>query len=190
MFTAILGLASLGLGIAGSIMSGKAADEAAEHVKKQQKEVERNKGEQQAWFNKLYYQDVTNRTDVQQMLNKINEQQRTAGKQQLALNTAIGATDEAKVASQDSLNKSYAGLMGQLAINAQTRRDALANDWRNRLDNYSQQTNDMYGKIADIYTGKSDAWAQTASNAYSTAFNQIGSDLDSMTENAKWQKWV
>lgn len=185
-----MGLASLGLGIAGSAKSSEAAEQAAEQVKKQQQEIERNKAYQEALFNKQYYQDVTNRADVQQMLNKIDEQQRTAFKQQQAQDIVTGATDEAKIANQDSLNKSRADMLGQLAVNAQTYRDNLLNNWRDRLDTYSGQAQNMYGKIADIYTGKSDSWAQTASNAYNTAFNQLGTGLDKITKNAKWQNWI
>ena len=155
-------------GIASSIVSGiqgaKAADAArAEHAQKN--------AMLDNWFNKQYYSDITQRTDVQNMLRIMQENQDKQAKRDDAIAAITGATPEAQLAAQGNRNKSYADALAEIASNASTLKDTY-------LQNYMTQkmgmTNPEYGIRSNLAT----QWGQAGTNLFKSGASLLGSGID------------
>ena len=173
---AILGIISAALGVASAIGAGVKGAQSNKEIKSQQGIINKQHAEQEALFNRQYYQDMTDRTEVMDILRKMDEQENTARKRNQAQATVMGATDEAKLAMEDSLNKSRSETIANLASNASMLKDQYLSDWRNRMDNYYGQQIGMSDKIAGVHKNQSDQWSQAATNAFNTSFKISGAE--------------
>lgn len=180
----VLGGASILGGIGGAIGSSINARKAREELDKQNAIIDEQHAKNEAIFNKQYYQNITDRTEVQDMLRKLEENQRTQQKRNDAQTAITGATPEAQLASQNSLNKSYADAIAGIARNASTLKDGYLNNWQNQMNNYYAQRLGLSDKIAGSFTNESNQWGNMASNAFSTGATMLGNGLDSYL-NAK-----
>lgn len=169
-----LAIISLLAAIGGSVAAGVKANQAGEEVRSQKGLMAKQQAEQENLFNRQYYQDMTDRTEVSDMLRKLEEQNDTDRKRTEATAAITGATDEAKLAAADSRNKRRADAIAGIASNASTLKDQYLNDWRNRMDNYLGQQINMSDKMAAINQNMSNQWSQMATNAYKTGFNMMG----------------
>lgn len=118
-------------------------------------------------FNRQYYSDITKRTDVQNIMRLLQENQEQQAKRDEAIAAISGATPEAKLAAQDSRNKSYANAMAEIASNASQLKDAY-------LQNYQNQRLNLVNPQAQIYQNTSNQWSQAGTNLFGLGANMLG----------------
>lgn len=156
--------------------SSKAADAIAE-IRRQEGILKENYNEQKQLFDKQYYTNIMDRTDVQYALKQLREEQETERKRQAARNAISGATEEAQLAGQDSLNKSYADSTAKIASQANILKDGYMSNWQNYLQNYYAQRLGMSDKIAGVHQGMSNQWSQMASSAFKSGGAMLGNGM-------------
>jgi hypothetical protein len=164
------------LGLLGGIVSagigGWQAKQASEIA---QAEHKSNKALLGDVFNKQYYQDITKRTEIQDMMRLLQEGQDRQAKRDAAVSAITGATQESNLASQESRNKSFADSMAEVAKNASSLKDAYLSDYTNKLLA-------MTNPAVDILKNQSAQWSQASSNLFGTGAKLLGSGIDSLTE--------
>lgn len=158
---------SLLAGIGTSIASG-------EYAKKAQQATEKEHAQKSALldsvFNKQYYSDITKRTDVQNLMRMMQENQDRQAKRDDAVAAITGATPEAQLASQDSRNKSYANALADIASNASTLKDTY-------MQNYLVQRMGLNDPSAAIWSQYSKSLGDAGDNLFKTGFNLAGKGL-------------
>ncbi len=118
-------------------------------------------------FDKQYYQDVTQRSEIQDVLRLYQENSDRQARRDNAVAQVNGSTEEQQLAAQDSRNKSYANVLADVASNASQLKDSY-------LNNYIQQRLGITNPEASIYSNISNQWAQTGSNLMQTGAKMLG----------------
>ena len=157
-------------GLASSIVAGNRANEAANAARA---EYNQKQSMLDNWFNKQYYSDITQRTDVQNMLRILDENQQKQAKRDEAIGAITGATTEAQLAAQESRNKSYADALAEIASNASQLKDTY-------LQNYMAQKMGMTNPESGILANQANQWSSAASNLFGTGSSMLGSGLDGL----------
>ena len=160
-------LGGIGSSIASSAQAKKAANAATQ-------EYNQKIGMLDNWFNRQYYSDITKRTDVQNMLRLLQENQQQQAKRDDAVAAVTGATPEAQLAAQGNRNKSYADALAEIASNASSLKDTY-------LQNYMTQRLGMVNPQAQIHQNMSNMWGQAGTNLFKSGASLLGSGIDGMT---------
>lgn len=155
-------------------MAAKKAADARKAEMKNEIETQKEKNQEEAIFNRQYYQDMTERSEVQNMLRKLREQQTEQRHANEAKGTVLGETEEQKIAKQDSLNKSYADTIAEITSNASTLKDSYLKDYQNDLHTYYDKRREMNSAVAQMEKENSNQWGTTASNAFAAAAGAAG----------------
>ena len=166
----ILGGASLLAGLASSIVSSAQAKKAANAATQ---EYNQKTGMLDNWFNRQYYSDITKRTDVQNMLRLLQENQQQQAKRDDAVAAVTGATPEAQLAAQGNRNKSYADALAEIASNASQLKDTY-------LQNYMNQKMALNNPAYSLLANQSEQWSKAGSNLFSSGASQLGSGVDTI----------
>ena len=157
-------MAGIGTSIASGVIASNAAKEAKqEHIQKM--------GMLDNWFNKQYYSDITQRTDIQNMLRILQENQEKTAKRDEALAAITGATAESQLAAQESRNKSYADALAEIASNASTLKDTY-------LQNYMAQKMGAQNPQYSILTNLSSQLGSASSNLFTSGAKQLSTGID------------
>lgn len=123
------------LSIGGSIAGGIAGANAAS---KQRRMLQEQKQENQAWYDKNYYQDPTQRADAQAAISRMKDvmQQRT----QRAAGTAAvtGATEETVAAEKAAQNNALAEVTSNIAANNEQRKDQIEQTYQAKNDAFTE----------------------------------------------------
>jgi hypothetical protein len=173
----LLPLIGLGLSLASAGASAGVAGAQAKKAKAEQDAAQRQLDD---WYQNEMAGNILDRADTRSMLaeyrNSVKEQN------EKYLNNAIkgGATDEAKVAFNESMNQGYANAISRIMAQGQARKDSVA-------DSYMRGKMDYHNNLADMYmqTGKQMGDAiSSAGNAMSTAIS--GADLGSIGKGGKY----
>lgn len=122
MITSILGgLGALG-GLASSIIGGRKAAKAAEA---QQKALDEQKENEQAWYARNYYQNFLDSTEAKAAMRRVNDTLARQNEQARAAAAINGATPEAVQAVQEAGNETMADTMAGIAAQGTSRRQAV-----------------------------------------------------------------
>lgn len=155
-------------------MAAKNAKDAKETAMKNARENQEQKNQDEAIFNRQYYQDMTERTEVKNMLSKLREQQAEQRNANEARAAVLGTTEEQNIASQDSLNKRYADSVAEITSNASTLRDSYLKDYQNNLHTYYDKVRETNTNLSNMQKETSNQWAQAANNAFQAAGSFAG----------------
>lgn len=158
-------------------MASKRAGDAIGEIRSQEGILQENYNEQKKLFDKQYYTNILDRTDVQYALKQLRDEQDIERKRQAARNAISGATEETQLAGQDSLNKSYADSMAQIASQGNVLKDGYMSNWQNYLQNYYAQRLGLSDKIAGIHQGVSNQWSKMASGAFKSGSSMLGNGM-------------
>lgn len=166
MIGGIIGGAAGALGgIFGSFSKNKA-------LRKQQQMLDKERQENQDWFDRRYNEDVTQRADAQALLTNTAEMIRKRN-QQLAGATAVaGGTDESAAAAKEANAKALADATGQIAATADQRKDRIESTYNSRNSALNEKQRELEWQKhngMDVF-----------SNAIGGAINGVarGEDLD------------
>lgn len=177
-------LIGIGAGILGNIFGGIGS---AKQRKKAQTQLNNQIKENENIFNRDYYQDILNRSDVQNLLR--NTRNRIADANKIASNTAVvtGATPESVAAQKKNYAKAYSDLVSNIASQSSLLKQRAE-------DRYLANKNILLGQQADLYNDRASQWSNVASNAgnilgaFSTLYplstnKQSGKSLSGFADN-------
>lgn len=126
------GVLNVGGAIAGGIASSR-ANKKANDMMQQQKE--RN----QAWYDRNYNQDFTQRADAQNIINSTREMLQERSQRSAATNAVMGGTDEALAMEKEAQNKAVAQVTSNIAAQADNHKDRIEQAYMNADSSITQQ---------------------------------------------------
>lgn len=170
---AVIGAA---LSIGSSLFGGS---EAAKAERRRRENIQKQMDENQAWYNKNYNEDFTQRADAQAVLQRTEENIKKRNQQARARQAVLGGTEESVAAEKEANNKALADATSSIAEAAQQRKDDIDAQYRQTKANLQAQLNDSQA-------------AQAQNTAYATsgalmAASSIANALDS-TEKTNSEK--
>ena len=163
--------------LGGSIFGGiKASREA----KKQQKMLDAQKAENQAWYNRRYNEDGTQRADAQRLLTNTQDLLRRQTKAAQGANAVTGASTEAVAAQKAANNQALAETTSTIAAASDARKDNIEQQ-------YQTTNNALADKQMQISRQKQNAITQAVQGVAGTADNigGINDRFDKDTEKTK-----
>lgn len=125
---------------AGAIFGGIKASKAMKNVKNN---IEQQRRDNQAWFDRRYNEDATQRADAQRILAKTEESVRERNRQAAGAQAVMGGTEESLAAAKAANNQAVAEAASQIAVAADSRKDQIEQSYLSRDDQYDQQINDL-----------------------------------------------
>ncbi len=166
MIGAIIGAAaSLGSALYSGFKSAKAAKTAKRNIEKQ-------KAENAAWYNRRYNEDGTQRADAQRLLRKTQDAIKNRNKQAAATQAVVGGTEESVAATKEANANALAEAASAINAQADARKDTIEQSYRNTDTNLNNQLN-------NIETQRAQNIANAGAQAISAA-GQVGSAIDSL----------
>lgn len=169
------------VGIGSSAAAGVKANEAKKEALKKERDIARKEEKDESIFNKQYYQDMTKRTEVQNMLRILDENQKTAENRAAAKSAVTGATAEQQLAEREGIRKTYADRVAEIAGNASSLRDSYLQNYQSMSDANFEKRLGMRDQIAQINQQESANWGNAASNAFQSAFSFAGNAAGAST---------
>jgi hypothetical protein len=167
-----LGMAAIGssvnaaLGIANSIA---AADASA----KARKQLKAGDAFNENMFNKQYYQDMMDRSEVQSALNLQRKNDAMQAQQDAAQAAVMGATPEVQAAMQQQRNQGIANTIAQIAANTSAYKDAI-------LGNYQNAKNNYFNAMGNSYMNQSQQETNAAAQGWKMAADGAGTIVKSL----------
>lgn len=148
-------------GIYGGIKASKAARE-------QNRRLDELSKDNQAWFDRRYNEDATQRADAQRLITMTEESIKNRNKQAAAANAVMGGTNESLAAAKAANNQALTDTISQIAADAADRKDAIEQQYMtNKADIVSQQNAISAQKaqnITNAISGVANAAAGIAAN--------------------------
>lgn len=126
MIGAIIGA---GLSIAGSVAGGVAARKEAQ---KRAAMLESEKARNQAWYDRRYNEDSTQRADAQAALTRMREAMAERSARAAGTAAVMGGTEESVAAEKAAQNNALAGAVSDIAARGEARKDSVEAQYRDR----------------------------------------------------------
>lgn len=174
-------LGSIGAGIGGIVYAVRASKQAKESKKQleesiaaAQKDYKQKNAFLDNTFNRQYYSDVTQRTDIQNMMRLLDENQGEQAKRDEAMAAVMGGSPQVMLASQESRNKSYADAMAEIASSASQLKDTYMQNYVNTKMGMVDPSVAGYQQMAELLMQQSAQSGQASNNMFTTAFNLAG----------------
>ncbi len=159
-----MGLIGSAVGAGASIFGGIMASKA---MNKMKSNVEAQRKSNQAWYDRRYNEDATQRADAQQVLTQTQDMLRRNAEQTAGSAAVGGGTDESVAQAKAQATKTVGDVMSNMNVQADKRKDAIEQQYRANDDNYVNQLNQIeQGKANAI----SEAVQGVASAAQSSGF--------------------
>lgn len=133
-------LLGAGMSAVGSVFGGIAASKAMKKVKGS---LESQKRANEAWFNRRYNEDATQRADAQRILSRTEDMIRSRNKQAEGVQAVMGGTEESVAAAKSANSQAMAEAASQIAVNAAARKDQLEGQYQQRDAALDSQLNQM-----------------------------------------------
>jgi len=176
-----MGGLSLAMGIGSSIASSLSARNAAKEVRAKEALIGQQFAQNEALFNKQYYQDITKRTEIQNMLRILDENQKKADTREAARAAITGATPEQQLASKEVSRRTFADTVADIASNASQLRDQYLRDYQNQRNGYYAQRLGLQDQLAAIHTNTANQWATAATNAFKSGGSMLANGLGQLS---------
>ena len=162
-----IGLASAATGLASSIFGGSKAAKAAKQANRQ---LEQQKKENQAWYDRRYNQDYTQTAEAQSLLNYAREQADRNWKKAEGGAAVGGATDESVAQAKEAGNRMISDTASNVAAQSTSQKNAVENQYmQTKYGLTNQQIANLQNKAANI--------SKAAGNASSAFMNLSGTLL-------------
>lgn len=125
-----------GLKVAGNIIGGAAQARAA---RKQRAIIDKQKKDNEAWYNRNYYEDSTQRSDAQRAMQMARDAMKSRYNQAQASGVVTGATDESVAAQKAATNQVVSSAASSIAATGDARKDSIDQQYLNTKSNLAQQ---------------------------------------------------
>ena len=145
-----MGLIGSAIGLAGGIFGGIKASKA---MKRMQKNVEAQRQANQAWYDRRYNEDATQRADAQRILALTEESIKNRNRQAAGTQAVMGGTEESVAAAKAANNQALADAVSRIAVNGEARKDRIEQTYMNKDDEYVNQLNQIEKGKADAIAG-------------------------------------
>lgn len=145
-----MGLIGSALGAVGSIFGGIKASKA---MKRMKGNIEAQRASNQAWYDRKYNEDATQRADAQRILAKTEESIRNRNRAAAGSAAVMGGTEESVAAAKAANNQALAEATSQIATNAANRQDQIEQTYRSKEDGYVGQLNQLEQNKAQQIAG-------------------------------------
>lgn len=145
------GALKIGGSIAGGIMGSKSA-------RKQARMIAGEKSKNQAWFDRRYNEDSTQRAEAQAAITKMRETMKARTAAAAGTAAVMGGTEESMAVEKEAQNKAMAETMSNIAINGEARKDSIEAQYQARdaqlfdaqLGNERQKANNIAGAVGGV----------------------------------------
>lgn len=161
-------IAGAAVGIGSSIFGGIKSARAARKAKRR---IEQSKRDNEAWYNRRYNEDATQRADAQRILRKTQDAIRERNRQAAATQAVTGGSEESVAATREANANALADTASAINANADARKDQIEQQYRARA-------NELDDKLVSVDMQRSQNIANAASQAVKSAAS-IASSLDS-----------
>lgn len=128
------------LGVGGAIFGGISASKAMKKVKRN---LQAQKESNQAWYDRRYNEDATQRADAQRILTHTIDNIRQRNQAAAGAQAVMGGTDEGVAATKAANNEALADAVSQIAVNGERRKDQIEGQYRATDSNLDAQLNNM-----------------------------------------------
>ena len=183
-------LISVGAGILGSVMSSRTARKQQES---QQTELDRQKAENAAWYNRRFYEDGTQRADVQRSLTRAQDTLRRNSRAASGQAAVTGASNATVAATKEANNQAYADMVSQAAATAEARKDAVEQGYLEQKRNLSKQQIDADAARANAKIGAINTAVQAVGTAAAgleeASSNKIAANTEDGSNSEKKKKY-
>lgn len=172
----MVGLGSLvgsAMKVAGAIGGGIAARKAA---KEQTDRLENLQQQNQAWYDRRYNEDATQRADAQRLITMTEEAIKNRNRQAAGASAVMGGTTESLAAQKAVNNAALTDTISQIAADAADRKDIIEGQYLAKNQNIVNRQNDISAQKAQAIT---------------EAIGQVGDAADAMggvLDNVEWKK--
>lgn len=129
-------IAGMGMQALGSIVGGAAMTQAA---RKQREIIDTQKKDNEAWYNRNYYEDSTQRSDAQRAMQMARDAMKSRYNQAQASVVVTGATDESIAAQKAATNQVVSSAASSIAATGDSRKDSIDQQYLNTKANLAQQ---------------------------------------------------
>ena len=126
----------MGMQALGSIVGGAAMAQAA---RKQREIIDTQKKDNEAWYNRNYYEDSTQRSDAQRAMQMARDAMKSRYNQAQASGVVTGATDESIAAQKAATNQVVSSAASSIAATGDSRKDSIDQQYLNTKANLAQQ---------------------------------------------------
>lgn len=143
------GAMKIGGAVAGGVMGAKSA-------RKQARMIAEEKSKNQAWFDRRYNEDSTQRADAQAAITRMRDvmKERTSAGEA----AVMGGTEESVAAEKEAQNKALAETTSNIVVNGEARKDSIEAQYQSRdaqlgqmqLDAERQKAASMAGAISGV----------------------------------------
>lgn len=184
MIGAIIGAAAgIGSAIAGGIKSAKAA-------RRQKAQLEREKAENAAWYERRYNEDATQRADAQRLLRQTQESIRNRNREAASTQAVVGGTEESVAATKEANAKALSDTASAIAAQGETRKGQVEESYRNQNRTINKELGEMEANRAKNIANTS-AQAISAMGNLAKAIDskpQVNKSQDNNDDNQQFEK--
>lgn len=167
------------IGAATSVIGGIfGASKARKAQKKQEAELKRQKLQEQADYLRRYNEDYTQTATAQSLLNKARQYAEDSYKRAAGAAKVGGASTESEALAKQAGNKMVADVAGNIAEQADARRDNIEAQHQTAQQNFANQQMQMYGMQAQQAQ-------QAGSSVMQAGMGLVGMDLQSHLQTGK-----
>jgi hypothetical protein len=131
----------MGVGVAGSVIGNALA---SKNMNAYRKQLEKQKQENEDWYNRRYNEDPLARSSSQRMLTKTEEAFKNRNRQAAATAAVTGGTEESVAATKAANAQAMADATGQIAVNAEARKDNIESNYMARKNQLDSQVGSTY----------------------------------------------
>lgn len=135
-----MGLIGSAIGAGASIFGGISASRA---MKRAKRNIEAQRKKNEAWYERRYNEDATQRADAQQVLTQTQDMLRRNAEQAAGSAAVTGGTDESVAQAKAAATRTVGDVMSNMNANADKRKDAIEQQYMSNDDNYVNQLNKL-----------------------------------------------
>lgn len=139
------GAMKIGGSIFGGIKAAKAAKRVKENIKQQQAENE-------AWYDRRYNEDATQRSDAQALLRMTEDSIKNRNRQAAGTQAVMGGTEESVAAARASNNQALTSAVTGINTAAEARKAEIENAYMTKDAKLNSALNDLEMKKASAVT--------------------------------------
>lgn len=165
------------LGLGGSIFGGISASKAMKKIKK---DVQQQRAENLAHYNRRYNEDATQRADAQRILTNTQEAIRSRNRAAAGARAVMGGSEESAAAARMANNQALADATSQIAARADARKDAIEAQ-------YLQNDATSRHQLNQLKAGKAAATTQAIQGLWNTGAS-VATALESDNTKARRAK--
>ncbi|MBQ8051628.1 MAG: hypothetical protein IJ197_08680 [Bacteroidaceae bacterium] len=154
-----------GIKALGTVFGKIAQRKAMKNIKKS---IQQEQAENQAWYDKNYNEDATQRADAQAILTKTADMIRQRNQQAAGSAAVMGGTEESVAATKAANAAAMSDAASQIAIAGQERKDSIDSTYRARKQDINAQLRDLEQKKADNISSAIQGVADAAGNIASS----------------------